>query len=151
MSVLKDIVAVADKFDRFVKQQVDRASDPKARRELLKRWKALKDSVATVKTPTGIDLPSLALPDTDQPAEIARYLDGEGAAGEFPYVNAAYRQMYGAGGEEPTRLFAGLGLAEDTNRRFHFLTKQQRSVRLSTAFDGPTIYGLDCDHDGVRG
>jgi methylmalonyl-CoA mutase len=53
--------------------------------------------------------------------------------------------------EEPTRLFAGLGLAQDTNERFHFLTKHQRSIRLSTAFDGPTLYGLDSDADGVFG
>jgi methylmalonyl-CoA mutase len=53
--------------------------------------------------------------------------------------------------EEPTRLFAGLGLAEDTNRRFHYLTQHQTSIRLSTAFDGPTLYGMDSDEDGVLG
>src|SRR5437879_10923891 len=53
--------------------------------------------------------------------------------------------------EEPTRLFAGLGLAADTNRRFHYLTRQQKTIRLSTAFDGPTLYGLDSDVDGVFG
>ena len=45
--------------------------------------------------------------------------------------------------EEPTRLFSGLMLAEDTNKRFHFLSAHQRSKRLSTAFDGPTLYGID--------
>jgi methylmalonyl-CoA mutase cobalamin-binding domain/chain len=53
--------------------------------------------------------------------------------------------------EEPTRLFSGLGLAEDTNARFHFLTGHQRSARLSTAFDGPTLYGIDSDAEGVFG
>src|SRR5438034_9042009 len=53
--------------------------------------------------------------------------------------------------EEPPRLFAGLGLAEDTNRRFHYLTRHQNNIRLSTAFDGPTLYGLDSDADGVFG
>src|SRR5947207_2149542 len=53
--------------------------------------------------------------------------------------------------EEPTRLFAGLGLAEDTNARFHYLTSHQKSARLSTAFDGPTPYGTDSDADGVFG
>ena len=47
------------------------------------------------------------------------------------------------------RLFAGLGLAEDTNARFHFLTKHQTSARLSTAFDGPTLYGLDSDAESL--
>jgi methylmalonyl-CoA mutase len=49
------------------------------------------------------------------------------------------------------RLFAGLGLAEDTNARFHYLGTHQKSLRLSTAFDGPTLYGLDSDHEGVLG
>ena len=53
--------------------------------------------------------------------------------------------------EEPTRLFSGLMLAEDTNARFHFLGAHQRSKRLSTAFDGPTLYGIDSDADGVFG
>src|SRR5581483_6517023 len=45
----------------------------------------------------------------------------------------------------------GLGLAEDTNKRFHYISGQQRHVRLSTAFDGPTLYGMDSDADGVFG
>ncbi len=53
--------------------------------------------------------------------------------------------------EEPTRLFSGLMLAEDTNKRFHFLSAHQRSKRLSTAFDGVTLYGIDSDADGVLG
>jgi methylmalonyl-CoA mutase cobalamin-binding domain/chain len=53
--------------------------------------------------------------------------------------------------EEPTRLFSGLMLAEDTNERFHFLGRHQRSKRLSTAFDGPTLYGIDSDAPGILG
>src|SRR3954467_13561479 len=53
--------------------------------------------------------------------------------------------------EEPTRLFSGLMLAEDTNERFHFLGRHQRSKRLSTAFDGPTLYGIDFDAPGILG
>ena len=49
------------------------------------------------------------------------------------------------------RLFAGLGLPEDTNARFKYLARHQPSTRLSTAFDGPTLYGLDSDHEGVLG
>src|SRR5437588_10580951 len=51
--------------------------------------------------------------------------------------------------EEPTRLFSGLMLAEDTNERFHFLTAHQRTHRLSTASDGPTLYRIDSDANGV--
>ncbi len=53
--------------------------------------------------------------------------------------------------EEPTRLFSGMGLPDDTNKRFHYLGAHQRSKRLSTAFDGPTLYGIDSDADGVFG
>src|SRR5205809_7802933 len=42
-------------------------------------------------------------------------------------------------------------LAEDTNERFHYLTRHQRTHRLSTAFDGPTLYGIDSDAVGVFG
>jgi methylmalonyl-CoA mutase cobalamin-binding domain/chain len=108
-----------------------------------------------------MERPRLALPNIDEPGEIARWLGEEGLPGEFPYLSSAYREMYleperherngKPKAEEPMRLFAGLGLAEDTNKRFHYLTAHQRSIRLSTAFDGPTLYGLDSDEDGVLG
>lgn len=155
MSLLADIDSAVERHRRWVVEQIARArGDAKFRAELMRRWKRLRKSVATVRTPTGLELPALALPPTDEPGEIARYLLGEGMPGEFPFVNGAYRELYGAPNpqsEEPTRLFAGLGLAEDTNARFHFLTQHQRSIRLSTAFDGPTLYGLDSDADGVFG
>src|SRR5438445_1486682 len=128
--------------------------------ELRRRWRKIRERVPITETPTGLKLPRLALPQTDEPGEIAQFLVGDGLPGEFPFVTAAYPEMYlqkpGASGqpaevEEPTRLFAGLGLAEDTNRRFHYLTQHQHSIRLSTAFDGPTLYGMDSDADGVLG
>ena len=45
-------------------------------------------------SPTGLALPRLALPEIDEPGEIARYLLGDGMPGEFPYLNGAYREMY---------------------------------------------------------
>jgi methylmalonyl-CoA mutase len=159
MSILAQVVSAAESHDRFVDQQVRRArTDAAFREQVLQRWQTTRGRIGTVRTPTGLTLPRLALPQTDEPGEIARYLFGEGLAGEFPFVNAAYPEMYltadagtGPQSEEPTRLFAGLGLAEDTNKRFHFLTGHQNTIRLSTAFDGPTLYGLDSDADGVFG
>jgi len=157
MSLLAQITDAVDAHHRFVEQQVTRArSDPKFREEILRRWQAIRAGIADVTTHTGLTLPRLALPRTDEAGEVARYLHDEGLPGEFPFVNGAYPEMYLANaapqkGEEPTRLFAGFGLAEDTNERFHYLTRQQKSVRLSTAFDGPTLYGLDSDADGVFG
>jgi methylmalonyl-CoA mutase len=161
MSVLAKVIDAVEGHQRLVEREANRARrEPAFGRELLKRWGAAKERSGEITTPTGLKLPRLALPETEEPGEIARYFLDEGLPGEFPFVNAAYREMYltdsGDGVakavvEEPTRLFAGLGLAEDTNARFHFLTKHQKSIRLSTAFDGPTLYGLDSDADGVFG
>jgi methylmalonyl-CoA mutase len=156
-------------------------SDKAFGKKLLDRWNEVKANTPIGTAPTGLKLPRLALPEIDEAGEIARYLLGEGLPGEFPFTNGAYREMYleplrepeegsygknrrngknGKNGakpapkaeqEEPTRLFSGFGLAEDTNERFHYLTGHQRSARLSTAFDGPTLYGIDSDAEGVFG
>ena len=180
MSKLGQVVEAVEKHGRFVLDQVKRArSDEKFAGELTDRWNKIKTEIPISKAPTGLPLPRLALPEIDEPGEIARYLFGDGLPGEFPFLNGAYREMYlepldkieqGSFGskkspngakpqkkngarppEEPTRLFSGLMLAEDTNKRFHFLSAHQRSKRLSTAFDGPTLYGIDSDADGVFG
>ena len=178
MSKLGQVVESVENHNKFVLNQVKRArTDAKFGRDLLGRWNDIKAKIPVTRTPTGLPLPRLALPEIDEPGEIARYIFGEGLPGEFPYLNAAYPEMYlepireiesfeknngrarppGAPdkkipqAEEPTRLFSGLMLAEDTNERFHYLTRHQRTHRLSTAFDGPTLYGLDSDADGVFG
>jgi len=176
MSKLGQVVESVEKYNKFVLDQVKRArSDEKFGRDLLGRWNDIKAKIPATRTPTGLPLPRLALPEIDEPGEIARYLFGEGLPGEFPFLNGAYREMYlepvrevesfekngetktgksdkkPPQAEEPTRLFSGLMLAEDTNERFHYLTQHQRTHRLSTAFDGPTLYGMDSDADGVFG
>ena len=158
MSILAQVIEATESHKRFVEGQVAKArNDAPFGKALLERWQKIRQGVGEVTTPTGLKLPCLALPMTDEPGEVARYLFGEGLPGEFPFTNAAYREMYlesetGNGKtEEPTRLFAGLGLAEETNERFHYLTRHQHSARLSTAFDGPTLYGVDSDADGVFG
>jgi methylmalonyl-CoA mutase len=155
MSALADVIAAVESYDKLVDDQVRRArSDPQYAADLQRQWNELTSRIETVTTLTGLKLPRIALPHLDEPGQIARYLHSQGAPGQFPYVNAAYPQMYAGGdakSEEPTRLFAGLGLVEDTNRRFHYLIGHQRSARLSTAFDGPTLYGIDSDADGALG
>src|SRR6266852_8945908 len=181
MSKLGQVVEAVEKYNQFVLDQVKRArADEGFGREVIDRWHETKLKTPITHTPTGLPLPRLALPEIDEPGEIARYLFGEGLPGEFPFLNGAYREMYlepvreiGTGSygkktstdgakekakgdgarppEEPTRLFSGLMLAEDTNERFHYLTQHQRTHRLSTAFDGPTLYGIDSDADGVSG
>jgi methylmalonyl-CoA mutase len=176
MSKLGQVVESIEKYNKFVLDQVKRArTDEKFGRELLGRWNDTKAKIPVSRTPTGLPLPRLALPEIDEPGEIARYLFADGLPGEFPFLNGAYREMYLEPirevesfekngeppqrparpplpqAEEPTRLFSGLMLAEDTNERFHYLTQHQRTHRLSTAFDGPTLYGIDSDADGVFG
>src|SRR5947208_12812644 len=162
MSALSQIIGAVDGFERSLEEQIRKArTDAKVGAQLRRRWQEICRRVPMVETPTGLKLPRLALPQTDEAGEIARFLYGEGLPGEFPFVTAAYREMYlekslktgiqNPRAEEPTRLFAGLGLAEDTNKRFHYLTRHQQSIRLSTAFDSPTLYGLDSDADGVFG
>src|SRR5262245_41632239 len=161
MSVLAQVTRAVEAHGKFVARQVERARrDKKFSAEILQRWREIHSRIESVTTPTGIQLPRLALPQTDEPGQIAQFIFGEGSPGEFPFVNGAYREMYlakfkarspEANVEEPTRLFAGLGLAEDTNKRLHYLTQHQPNIRLSTAFDGPTLYGLDSDADGVFG
>ena len=95
MSILGPVIEAIGGYDRFVDEQVRRTRDDAAfREELLRKWRALRDGVAAVTTPTGLTLPRLALPQTDEPAEVARYLYAEGPPGEFPFVNGAYREMY---------------------------------------------------------
>lgn len=100
------------------------------------------------KTYTGLWLPVIALPDCDEPGAMIRFLRTENVPGEFPYTGGVFH--YRNREEDPIRMFAGLGTASDTNRRFHFLSHGARSVRLSTAFDSLTLYGLDSDYPGAE-
>jgi len=77
------------------------------------------------------------------------YDDAIGNPGEFPYTRGVYGSMY-RGRFWTMRQFAGFGLAEDTNARFHFLLGQGQDG-LSTAFDMPTLMGYDADHERALG
>ena len=170
MPSLGQIVIAIENYRRSGSEQVQKArTDREFGERVLQRWQEAKDRIGVTVTPTGLRLPRLALPDLDEAGEIARFLWDEGLPGEFPFLTAAYAEQYleppaadatgnrkpptgdKTGSEEPTRLFAGLGLADDTNARFHYLSGNQRSKRLSTAFDGPTLYGVGASADGVFG
>ena len=99
-------------------------------------------------TTTGIWAPVLALPDRDAgPKQIVRYLYTQNLPGSFPFTEGAYRNR--RRDEDPIRMFAGLGLPETTNARFHLLAAGHGAPRLSTAFDSLTLYGLDSDEPGA--
>src|SRR4029434_6110716 len=95
MSKLGQVVEAVENYNKFVLDQVKRArTDEKFGRKLVDRWNETKAKTPVTHTPTGLPLPRLALPDIDEPGEIARYLFGEGLPGEFPFLNGAYREMY---------------------------------------------------------
>lgn len=95
MSKLGQVVESIENYNKFVLDQVKRArTDEQFGRELLGRWNDTKAKIPVTRTPTGVPLPRLALPEIDEPGEIARYLFGEGLPGEFPFLNGAYREMY---------------------------------------------------------
>jgi len=73
--------------------------------------------------------------------DIAHWHLKENLPGYFPYTAGVFK--FKQGNEDPTRMFAGEGCPERTNARFHFLSKGQNSIRLSTAFDSVTLYGHD--------
>src|SRR5712664_290823 len=95
MSKLGAVVEAVEKYGSFVLEQVKRArSDEKFAQAVTERWDKFKAEIPIAKAPTGLPLPRLALPEIDEPGEIARYLFGDGLPGEFPYLNGAYREMY---------------------------------------------------------
>src|SRR5690242_6861556 len=73
--------------------------------------------------------------------ELLTFLGKENLPGHYPYTGGVY--PYCRSGEDPTRMFAGEGTPERTNRRFHYLSQGGAATRLSTAFDSVTLYGED--------
>src|SRR6476469_3806621 len=95
MSKLGAVVEAVEKHGSFVLEQVKMARrDEKFAQAVTERWNKVKAEIPMAKAPTGLPLPPPALPEIDEPGEIARYLFGDGLPGEFPYLNGAYREMY---------------------------------------------------------
>jgi isobutyryl-CoA mutase len=88
-------------------------------------------------------IPKLAVPKFRDWGEILHFLATENLPGSYPYTGGVY--PYRREGEDPTRMFAGEGGPERTNRRFHYLAGGHGAARLSTAFDSTTLYGEDPD------
>ena len=86
-------------------------------------------------------IPKIAAPNYRDWGELLLFLSKENLPGAYPYTGGVY--PYRRLGEDPTRMFAGEGTPERTNRRFHYLSQGQEAARLSTAFDSVTLYGED--------
>ncbi|STO36002.1 Methylmalonyl-CoA mutase [[Flavobacterium] thermophilum] len=98
----------------------------------------------TTKTLSGLDIPKVVLPKFKDYGEILRWVYKENVPGSFPYTAGVF--PFKRQGEDPKRQFAGEGTPERTNRRFHYLCKEDKAKRLSTAFDSVTLYGEDPDY-----
>jgi methylmalonyl-CoA mutase len=107
------------------------------------RDKVIKQPL-TVKSLSGTRIPKVVLPKYKDWGDILRWQLQENVPGEFPYTAGVFELK--RQGEDPTRMFAGEGGPERTNKRFHYVSLGQPAIRLSTAFDSVTLYGEDPDH-----
>jgi methylmalonyl-CoA mutase len=89
-------------------------------------------------------VPKIAVPRFNAWGDVLKWNMQENFPGEFPYTAGIY--PFKREGEDPTRMFAGEGGPERTNKRFHYVSKGLPAARLSTAFDSVTLYGQDPDH-----
>jgi methylmalonyl-CoA mutase len=91
-----------------------------------------------------LKIPKVALPKYKAWGDLLKWLLQENVPGEFPYTAGLY--PFKRTGEDPTRMFAGEGGPERTNRRFHYVSAGLPAKRLSTAFDSVTLYGNNPDY-----
>lgn len=89
-------------------------------------------------------IPKVALPKYSAWGDVLQWVLQENVPGEFPYTAGLY--PFKRTGEDPTRMFAGEGGPERTNKRFHYVSLGMPAKRLSTAFDSVTLYGNDPGH-----
>ncbi len=147
------LIASIDTLIEAVKNELSAES-----KRILANWAALKEAYAgeelvtkvrdkeirTVLRTTslsGTKIPKVALPKFVDYGEILRWVYAENVPGEFPYTAGVF--PFKREGEDPKRQFAGEGTPERTNKRFHYLSKDDDAKRLSTAFDSVTLYGED--------
>ncbi|MGD6816503.1 fused isobutyryl-CoA mutase/GTPase IcmF [Metabacillus sp. 113a] len=118
------------------KYQADQFVTKVRDRELITKLKTVSLS--------GLAIPKISLPSFKDAGDILRWIYRENVPGSFPYTAGVF--PFKREGEDPKRQFAGEGTPERTNRRFHYLSKDDSAKRLSTAFDSVTLYGEDPAH-----
>ncbi|MEB3203838.1 MAG: methylmalonyl-CoA mutase family protein, partial [Candidatus Sericytochromatia bacterium] len=106
---------------------------------------SVRDKVLTVpnrtETLSGLSVPRVILPKHRDWGDVLTWQLRENVPGRYPYTAGVF--PFKREGEDPTRMFAGEGTPERTNKRFHYLSSGQPATRLSTAFDSVTLYGED--------
>ena len=143
-----------------LKQQYEMQLQPECK-QLLDRWpeivskygkdffeyevrnKTIRQSLVSTSL-SGTRIPKVVLPKYKDWGDLLQWQLQENLPGEFPYTAGVFELK--RAGEDPTRMFAGEGSPERTNRRFHYVSLGQPAIRLSTAFDSVTLYGEDPEH-----
>ncbi|EJF08149.1 methylmalonyl-CoA mutase [Pontibacter sp. BAB1700] len=157
-------IEVEDK-DRLIKQleqayaEVELSLDGQ-NKKILENWKdkvqayknefyvfKVRDKELKIKTHTEslshLQIPKVSTPRYEAWGDLLKWNLQENVPGEFPYTAGVF--PFKREGEDPTRMFAGEGGPERTNRRFHYVSLGMPAKRLSTAFDSVTLYGEDPD------
>ncbi len=111
--------------------------------EFTVRDKVIRQSMVS-KSLSGTRIPKVVMPKYKDWGDILRWQAQENVPGHFPFTSGVFPLK--REGEDPTRMFAGEGGPERTNKRFHYVSVDQPAIRLSTAFDSVTLYGEDPDH-----
>ncbi|MBS1758955.1 MAG: methylmalonyl-CoA mutase family protein [Bacteroidetes bacterium] len=111
--------------------------------EYVVRDKTIRQPMTT-QSLSGTRIPKVVLPKYKDYGDILAWQAQENVPGHFPFTAGVFPLK--REGEDPTRMFAGEGGPERTNKRFHYVSVDQPAKRLSTAFDSVTLYGEDPDH-----
>lgn len=135
-------------IDNHVKRIVETWAEKKAAYEADEYVYKVRNRAISVPTYTKslshTRIPRVILPKFKDWGEIVRWTLQENVPGEFPFTAGVF--PFKRKGEDPTRMFAGEGGPERTNKRFHYLSSDTPANRLSTAFDSVTLYGEDPDY-----
>jgi len=135
-------------FDRKLKVLLDEWEDVKAAyaNDIYSYFVRNKEIKVETKTESlsHQKISKVSLPKYEAWGDVLQWNLQENVPGKFPYTAGIY--PFKRQGEDPTRMFAGEGGPERTNKRFHYLSSEMPAKRLSTAFDSVTLYGNDPDY-----
>jgi methylmalonyl-CoA mutase len=141
------ITVIEKKMFPLCKKLIDEWEETKKRYEAdfleyQVRDKVVRRPLKTISL-SGTAIPKIAVPKFKEWGDILHWRLQENFPGKFPYTASVFPLRNT--NEDPTRMFAGEGGPERTNKRFHYLSSAQDYIRLSTAFDSVTLYGQDPD------
>ena len=145
--IQEKITVIEKKMFPVCKKLIDEWEETKKRYEAdfleyQVRDKVVRRPLKTISL-SGTAIPKIAVPKFKEWGDILHWRLQENFPGKFPYTASVFPLRNT--NEDPTRMFAGEGGPERTNKRFHYLSSAQDYIRLSTAFDSVTLYGQDPD------